>query len=1114
VSRRAAWLFFVAAAAVLPVLAAAVCLAQQIVEVAPGGGATSVPPWDARGLGPLPWQGIACIDMTADAARIALGTIAPAGDPNAFLLGGDGKLVGACQAGERWIGAVAVGGGGSFFYAISTTPKGTSGDVPEASTFSGENPPAEAADRLSAGRAAGLFHYGEHSNHAGALLQSAGQHTLLVLGDQVVWLPARAGAKQSPFHWGRDAGAEVDGLATAAAISSSGRAVVGCTGRPTVKAKEKFSANLFLLESSERSPVWSRPVSTDTDVPPASEKGAYGPPAPAYQDLKLWAPLAVAVDGEGQRVAAADYQGWQRQFAASGLRRSQSYGVRFTPSRPTIHVYDAQGKTLRRFGPETFREAFWCDLAFCGDGSKLLAFPHSWTCRGLAGQTILPADAGARSLYVLDVATGQTTIVRFPDAISSLSPSGVGTTTVGCWNGRVYLLDRDYRPVASAAEGWPVGAPSLVRASRDGTRILVATTNGTVQMLDGAGKRLWQADLNQMATPGKKPWLAKQQAAQVGPGVWRSNSGRAHSDLGGQYVVQAPQGLILIDPNAGLSLEQNWARLEGAGLDPRQVRYVLLTHEHGDHAPGAYLWRVITGAKVVASAETAYILQHHIPIGTGYGLHPPNPVDIVVTEDSPLELAGLKVQAIRLPGHTYGSMGWAFQKDGTTYVAIGDVIMPGGTLGYSGSINFSAADVLQSLRKLARLRPDSILPGHGPTGDPAPYATKGIEVGESTGWGKMKPEKPDPLYGLSRRNYLVAGWREPIESAAFGDIDGDGRPDVAILTPAPAGSAVKIYLNRGGRFAEDPDCVVDVPEIENGSKLRLAHLNNDRVADFLLSGDRAAVLLLSQGGKLAFRAEPLPGVVRASQLLAGDFNQDGRTDCLVGQRFTNCYHIAYQSQDGQFRTLRRYSTQENYFDLQLADLDGDGREDLIVSDGEVFLRRPDGSFHQTPNVKLSTPGEGWTYMAAADFNGDRKNDVVLLSDGNRSAKVAVFYNTGSPREPFTKDPNAAFDLPLQRGLLRDGTTVGDFNGDGTADLVISAAQDTKATILLGSSPGGLSPQRKVVVELDYAIHHDTKLGLADFSGRGRMELAGFGASAVKVPGVYIRLDPAAAEPSK
>ena len=77
-------------------------------------------------------------------------------------------------------------------------------------------------------------------------------------------------------------------------------------------------------------------------------------------------------------------------------------------------------------------------------------------------------------------------------------------------------------------------------------------------------------------------------------------------------------------------------------------------------------------------------------------------------------------------------MGYVFQKSGQTYVATGDLIMPGGVLGYSGSLDFSAQDVLRSLKKLAALRPDVVLGGHG-GGGPDEFIAKGIEAGEATG---------------------------------------------------------------------------------------------------------------------------------------------------------------------------------------------------------------------------------------------------------------------------------------------------------------------------------------------------------------------------------------------
>jgi hypothetical protein len=78
----------------------------------------------------LAWQGIACLDVNDDATRIALGTIAPAGDPNVVLLDADGRLLRQQRAGQRWINQVALGGD-DVLRAVCTMPAGRAGDMPE-----------------------------------------------------------------------------------------------------------------------------------------------------------------------------------------------------------------------------------------------------------------------------------------------------------------------------------------------------------------------------------------------------------------------------------------------------------------------------------------------------------------------------------------------------------------------------------------------------------------------------------------------------------------------------------------------------------------------------------------------------------------------------------------------------------------------------------------------------------------------------------------------------------------------------------------------------------------------------------------------------------------------
>ena len=77
-----------------PLFAALACLflvpaAAPAPARGPAARETKAPRWDARGVGPPAWQGVACLDVNDGAMRIALGTVAPPGDPNVLLLDGD-----------------------------------------------------------------------------------------------------------------------------------------------------------------------------------------------------------------------------------------------------------------------------------------------------------------------------------------------------------------------------------------------------------------------------------------------------------------------------------------------------------------------------------------------------------------------------------------------------------------------------------------------------------------------------------------------------------------------------------------------------------------------------------------------------------------------------------------------------------------------------------------------------------------------------------------------------------------------------------------------------------------------------------------------------------------
>ena len=247
------WLGLLVLVALGPVMG----LCQEVTELGPAAQKSGVPAWNVRGLGPLPWQGVACIDMTADAGRIVLGTIAPPGDPNVLVLDGVGKLIAQYRAGQRFVGEVALSGDGRSGFALVTTPRGTAGDRPEVYRF--DVPGKSGAVLEGMPHDALMFHYGDHSNHLGAFMQTADGQTALACGEQVFWLwPKRAG-NVTRSHVG-GSGRQV----TAAALGPGGRMVVGCTGRPPAEGKP--AENLFLVAADAPKPCPTRPRRSGSTV--------------------------------------------------------------------------------------------------------------------------------------------------------------------------------------------------------------------------------------------------------------------------------------------------------------------------------------------------------------------------------------------------------------------------------------------------------------------------------------------------------------------------------------------------------------------------------------------------------------------------------------------------------------------------------------------------------------------------------------------------------------------------------------------------------------------------------------------------------------------------------
>lgn len=125
------------------------------------------------------------------------------------------------------------------------------------------------------------------------------------------------------------------------------------------------------------------------------------------------------------------------------------------------------------------------------------------------------------------------------------------------------------------------------------------------------------------------------------------------------WAVVTSEGIIVIDPLFEYSVEEEVViGLTTLGLDPKRIRYVLVSHAHRDHVGGAALLQERFGARVVMSAADWDLLE------TDPGQWPKAKRDIVATDGQRLTLGDTTLTLILTPGHTLGTQGKGI-RDGT-----------------------------------------------------------------------------------------------------------------------------------------------------------------------------------------------------------------------------------------------------------------------------------------------------------------------------------------------------------------------------------------------------------------------------------------------------------------
>ncbi len=132
------------------------------------------------------------------------------------------------------------------------------------------------------------------------------------------------------------------------------------------------------------------------------------------------------------------------------------------------------------------------------------------------------------------------------------------------------------------------------------------------------------------------------------------------------WLITSPKGHVLIDGILPQSVPQIIANIAKLGYKIGDVKYLLNSHAHFDHAGGlAGLQRASQAIMVASAADQPILEAGDISFGPSKGMaFPPVRVDRIANEGSKINLGGVTLTAHLTPGHTPGCTSWSLPVTG------------------------------------------------------------------------------------------------------------------------------------------------------------------------------------------------------------------------------------------------------------------------------------------------------------------------------------------------------------------------------------------------------------------------------------------------------------------
>lgn len=190
----------------------------------------------------------------------------------------------------------------------------------------------------------------------------------------------------------------------------------------------------------------------------------------------------------------------------------------------------------------------------------------------------------------------------------------------------------------------------------------------------------------------------------------------------GCFLITGSEGHVLLYtgmPGSGELIEKSITKL---GFKPKDVKIILTSHAHLDHAGGHAYLKKSTGAKIAMMREEIELFESGGKLDFHYGEYKEfgfdsAKVDTIIRDEDEIKLGDITLKALLTAGHTKGSTSYVTKitADGKTYTVVfpdGISVNPGYRLVKNPSYKGIEEDYRRTFRTLEALKPDVWLAGH------------------------------------------------------------------------------------------------------------------------------------------------------------------------------------------------------------------------------------------------------------------------------------------------------------------------------------------------------------------------------------------------------------------